>query len=237
MLTAQEILANTQYLKNFDKLTQEELEFIKHDWEFWWARPEQREPTDLGKNGKFIWLAKCGRGYGKSRMFSEWVIKKIRYESYRNIALVGATAPDVRMIMIEGESGLLACSPRDFYPVYEPSKREITWPNGAKGLIFYGTEPDGSRGLQFDLVWGDEFCKWQYPQDTLDNLLLGLRMGINPLCGISTTPKPTKAVKDLVNRNDIIITGGHTYENIKNLAAPFVQTIIAKYKGTRRRKQ
>ena len=205
-------------------------------WREVYARPEQIEPSELGHNGKFIWLAKCGRGFGKTRMFSEWVIEKAR-EGYKNISLVGAAADEVRVIMIEGESGILACSPDDFYPDYQPSKKELIWPNGAKAQIFYGTEPEKARGAQSDLIWGDELCKWKYPQETLDNLLLGLRLGKNPLCGLSTTPKPTKAIRDLVKRDDIIVTGGNTFDNAINLADPFMQTIIAKYKGTRLEKQ
>jgi len=206
-------------------------------WHDYLARENQKEPRGFGKNGKFIWLAKCGRGFGKTRMFAELVISKVRFSGYKHIALIGATAQDVRTIMIEGESGILSCSTRDFFPDYEPSKRQIIWPNGAKAQIFYGTEPDGPRGPQFDLIWGDEYCKWRYPQETLDNALLGLRLGNNPQCLISTTPKPTKAIRELISRKDIIVTEGHTFENANNLAAPFLNTILAKYKGTRLERQ
>ena len=201
------------------------------------ARPGQIEPEGLGKDGRFIWLAQCGRGYGKTRMFAEWVIEKARFGKYKHISLVGAAADEVRAVMIEGESGILSCSPPDYKPDYQPSKKELVWPNGVKASIFYGTEPEKARGAQSDLIWGDEFCKWKYPQETLDNLLLGLRLGKNPLCGISTTPKPTKAVRELVKRGDIIVTYGNTFENSDNLAGPFLQTILAKYKGTRLERQ
>lgn len=206
-------------------------------WRDVFARKNQIEPVELGKNGKFIWLAKCGRGFGKTRMFAEWVIEKVRDYGYRYVSLVGAAADEVRTIMIEGESGILSCSPNGFKPHYEPSKKQMLWPNGARAQIYYGTEPDKARGAQSDLIWGDEYCKWQYPQETLDNLLFGLRLGKNPLCGISTTPKPTKAVRDMVKRDDIIVTEGNTFDNIDNLADPFIKTIIAKYRGTRLEQQ
>jgi len=229
------IALNPDILKT---LTYDEMRFIATDWEQGnIARPEQREPEQLGQNGKFIWVSLCGRGYGKTRQFAEWAVKKIR-AGYRHLSLVGAAADEVRSIMIEGESGLLSvCKRLKINADYRPSKKEIVFPNGAKAQIFYGTEPDKARGAQSDIIWGDEFCKWKYPQETLDNLLLGLRLGKNPLCGISTTPKPTKAVRELVARSDVIVTHGNTMENIDNLAAPFIQTIIAKYKGTRLEKQ
>ncbi len=205
---------------------------LRYDWNFW-ARENQLPPNELGTLGFFIWFIMAGRGYGKTRTLSEWVIDCVQNQNYRHVSLVGAASDEVRMIMIEGESGILECSPPWFYPKYEPSKKRITWPNGAVANIFYGTEPEKSRGAQSDLIWADEIAKWRYPQETLDNLLMGLRLGTNPLCGVSSTPKPTKFIKDLVKRPECITVKGNTYDNMSNLAKPFIQTIIQKYKGTR----
>ena len=212
---------------------------LKFDWKFW-ARPDQLQPEELGQEEVFIWFLLAGRGFGKTRTGAEWVNDSVRYKGYRHISLVGAAADEVRTIMIEGESGLLACSHPEFYPEYNPSKKQITWPNGAIANIYYGTEPEKSRGAQSDLIWADELAKWKYPQDTIDNLLLGLRLGLNPLCMVTTTPKPTKVIKDLIARknpetgkSNVVVTRGNTYDNIQNLAKPFVNTIISKYKGTR----
>ena len=205
---------------------------LKFDWHFW-ARPNQLQPTGLGKDGKFIWMIKAGRGYGKTRTFAEWVRDKVQFENYKYVSLVGSAADEVRNIMIEGESGILNCSPPWFYPEYEPSKKRLTWPNGAIANIFYGSEPDKSRGAQSDIVWMDEIAKWQYPEETFDNILFGTRLGINPLVGVSSTPRATKFIKSLVNRDDCIVTSGTSYENFANLAQPFINTIIKKYEGTR----
>lgn len=215
-----------------NNLSDEDFLQLKFDWNFW-AREKQREPEDLGQDGKFIWFVQAGRGFGKTRTFVEWILDKIENCGYRHISLVGAASDEVRTIMIEGESGILACSSPWFYPEYRPSKKQIIWPNGAVANIYYGTEPEKSRGAQSDLIWADEIAKWRYPQETFDNLLLGLRLGKNPLCGVSSTPKPTKFIKELSNRKDCIVVRGNTYENINNLARPFIQTIIQKYKGTR----
>lgn len=215
-----------------DQLDGKEVIALEYDWSFW-ARPEQLPPEELGKNGKFIWFLKAGRGFGKTRTFAEWVIELVQNKGYKRISLVGSAADEVRDIMIEGESGLMACSPSWFYPLYEPSKKKITWPNGAIANIFYGSEPDKSRGAQSDLIWADELAKWKYPESTFDNLLLGLRLGKNPLCGVSTTPRPTRFIKELTKRKDVIVVNGSTYDNLDNLATPFIQTIIQKYEGTR----
>jgi len=218
--------------KFLNELTDDAYLQLKYDWSFW-ARENQLQPKELGKDGKFIWLIKAGRGAGKTRSLAEWVIHKIQFEGYRRISFVGSAADEVRDIMLEGESGVLVCSPPWFYPKYEPSKKKLTWPNGAIGSIFYGSEPDKSRGAQSDLVWMDEIAKWKYPEKTFDNVLFGARLGDNPLVGVSTTPRPTRFIKDLVNRDDCIVTSGSTYENMKNLAKPFINTIIKKYEGTR----
>lgn len=226
------LLPIDQRITLLDQLTDEDFLLLHYDWKFW-ARKEQLPPPELGKDGKFIWFVKAGRGFGKTRTFAEWVIDNVRNHGYGHVSLVGAASDEVRTIMIEGESGILPCSPPDFYPEYKPSKKQLVWPNGAVANIFYGTEPEKSRGAQSDLVWADEIAKWKYPQETFDNLLLGLRLGSNPLCGVSSTPKPTKFIKELSRRSECITVSGSTYDNIHNLAKPFIQTIIQKYKGTR----
>ena len=218
--------------KRLSKLTPEEILHLKFDWPFW-ARPEQLCPPDLGKDGKFIWFAKAGRGAGKTRQFAEWVIDNVQNHGYRHVSIVGAAADEVRDIQIEGESGIMACSPPWFYPLYEPSKKRLTWPNGAVGHIYYGSEPDKSRGAQSDLIWCDEIVKWKYPIDTFDNLMYGLRLGTSPLCGVSSTPKPTKLIKDLIARPDCIVTSGSTFSNKDNLSDVFISAVVQKYDGTR----
>ena len=66
--------------------------------------------------------------------------------------------------MVEGQSGILAVgAPRD-RPRYEPSKRRITWPNGAIATTFSADEPERLRGPQHDAAWCDEIASWRYPE-------------------------------------------------------------------------
>ncbi|MAK37404.1 MAG: ATP-binding protein, partial [Flavobacteriaceae bacterium] len=149
------------------------------------------------------------------------------------IALVGETKADVRDVMVEGESGILATAQRKNRPLYEPSKRRLTWPNGAIAVCYSGDEPDQLRGPQHDGAWLDELSKYRYAEDTWSNLDLGLRLGENPQVVITTTPRPIKILKELVNDPATHLTKGSTYDNLHNLADSFAQRIIARYEGTR----
>jgi len=215
-----------------------ELELIEKDWLFL-AREEQLPPVQWGAEGCFIWNVRAGRGYGKTRLAAETFIHAVQYGGFKYPNLVGATAEEVRDVMICGESGLLACAPKDFYPEFVPSLKKLIWPNGVVSHIYYGTEPDRARGPQSDFLWCDELSKWQRPEETFDNLLMGLRLGPNPLCIVTSTPRPTRFLMDLENRIDsqgqqcTIVTRGKTQDNFKNLSPVFISTIISKYEGTR----
>jgi len=135
--------------------------------------------------------------------------------------------------MIEGPSGLLAVHPPAFRPLYEPSKRRITWPNGATAGVFNATEPDQLRGPEHDLAWGDELAKWAYARETWDNLQFGLRQGNPPRCCITTTPRPIDLLKEILAEPTTITTKGITTDNADNLAPSFLRNIVRKYGGTR----
>ncbi len=193
-------------------------------------------PSQLPPDGDWtVWLILAGRGAGKTRSAAEWVRSMVESGQARNIAIVGATASDVRDTMVEGCSGLLSIAPSWNRPLYEPSKRRVTWPNGAIATMFSSEEPDRLRGPNHDLAWADELGSWQNQQATWDMLQLTLRLGARPRCCISTTPKPSKLLKDLVSRkgHDVVITGGSTFENRANLASAFLDSIVRRYAGTR----
>lgn len=130
------------------KLTEHECEALLHDWRGFHARPEQCAP-----DGDWdIWLILSGRGWGKTRTGAEWIREKALEKPIR-IALIGETAADARDVMVEGESGILRCHPENERPVYEPSKRRLTWPNGSVATLFNATEPDQLRGPQQHIAW------------------------------------------------------------------------------------
>jgi phage terminase large subunit-like protein len=227
LLTPEE---RTQWL---DGLTEEEAQVLLYTWEAW-ARTAPIEPPGAWT----VWLILSGRGFGKTRAGAEWSRSRVEKHAGKRGAIVARTAADCRDTLIEGESGILACSPPWFMPKYEPSKRRLTWPNGAVATTFGADEPDLLRGPQFDWAWADELAAWRYPL-AWDNLMFGLRLGINPKCVVTTTPRPTPIIKDLLKDSrdpkygSTVVTGGSTYENIDNLAPTFIREVVKRYEGTR----
>nr|WP_249144211.1 terminase family protein [Bradyrhizobium lablabi] len=223
-----------------------ETDALEFDWSFW-GRKNQFAPTGPARNGKpwQNWLILAGRGFGKTRTGAEWVREQmcgptpLAAGRRAHMAIIAETAKDARDVMVgdgrvAGEgSGLLQVHPKDFRPTYEPSKRRLTWPNGAIASIYNGSEPDQLRGPQHDSAWADELAKWQYAQEAWDQLQFGLRLGNNPQCLISTTPRPIKLIKDILADEGTLVTSGSTLENANNLAPQFVSTINRKYAGTR----
>ena len=210
------------------KLTPEAMAALKWHWPFW-ARPNQLAPE-----GDWItWLLLAGRGFGKTRCGAEWVRQKAKEFPGCRIALVGETAADCRKVMVDGESGILACSPPDFMPTYYPTNRQLVWPNGSIAETYNATEPDQLRGPQHHFAWCDEIAKWKYMQATWDQVQMGLRLGEKPQQVITTTPRPLELIKKILNDKDTVVTKGRTYDNSGNLAAPFLKKITEEYEGTR----
>lgn len=201
---------------------------IKFDWELW-ARDGQLAPTWDWQT----WLLLSGRGFGKTRTGAEWIRREVFLKKKKRLALVARTSADIRDVLIEGQSGLLNISPPDFMPVYSPSKRRITWPNGAIATTYSADEPDLLRGPEHDGAWCDELAAWNYLQEAWDNLMLGLRLGVNPQVVVTTTPRPLPMLKKLVADPLTAVTRGSTYENLANLAPTFRKTVLEKYEGTR----
>src|ERR1700745_2424151 len=199
---------------------------FEYDWRYR-ARPEQLPPAGSWRG----WLLMAGRGFGKTRCGAEWLRAEVK-AGRRRIALVGATAADARDVMVEGEAGILAISPDHERPLYEPSKRRLTWRNGAVATTFSADEPERLRGPQHDAAWCDELGAWRYPE-AWDMLMFGMRLGEDPRAVVTTTPKPTKIIRELVADPTTVVTRGSTYENDYNLAPAFLAQIVKRYEGTR----
>ena len=176
-----------------------------------------------------------GTWLGKTRAGAEWVRSCARAPTAR-IAIVCATAADCRDVAIEGPSGILACCAPAERPDYEPSKRRLTWPNGAIAIAFSAEEPDRLRGPQHTHAWADEVAAWPRPE-AWDQLMFGLRLGSDPRVVVTTTPRPTPLIRQLAKSPTTVLTCGSTHENSANLAAGFIEEILAKYKGTRLEQQ
>jgi predicted phage terminase large subunit-like protein len=202
---------------------------LLYRWRGYRARPEQLPPEGDWR----VWLILAGRGFGKTRAGAEWVREQVEEGRARRIALVGETASDVRKVMIEGESGILAVSDPDFRPLYEPSKHLLTWPNGAIATAYSGDEPDQLRGPEHDAAWMDELAKWHCPRKAFDNLEMGLRLGTHPKIVVTTTPRPIRLIRDLLNDSKTVVTRGSTFDNRDNLAPGYLDRMAKIYEGTR----
>jgi len=220
------------------------LEQIKTDWfgniskQTQIARDEQIPPEWPNPEWQ-TWIVISGRGWGKSRSGAELVREYVRRGWAERVALVGETPADCRDVMIEGPSGILNVYPEGEGPEYHPTKKKLTWPNGAVGHVYSAAKPQTLRGPEHDLAWCDEMASWQYPDATWDNLQLGLRYGDNPQTVVTTTPKPIKLIKELVSQaqdeddDSVVLTRGSTYDNKENLSKNFYDRIVKKYEGTR----
>jgi phage terminase large subunit-like protein len=193
------------------------------------ARDDQLAPDLLSPDWTY-WIPLAGRGWGKTRAGAEFT-REVK-EHVSRIALIGPTAADCRDTLIEGESGILATSPPWDRPHYEPSKRKLSWKNGAMAFTYSAEEPERLRGPQHGAGWCDELCAWKYPE-TWDMFLFGLRLGSTPKVAITTTPKPTPLIKQLIKDPLARVVRGSTYDNLENLAGTFRKTVVAKFEGTR----
>ncbi|HET7852011.1 MAG TPA: terminase family protein, partial [Methyloceanibacter sp.] len=214
-----------------------ELQRLHYDFELW-ARDDQLPPSFAAGGGPWTaWLMLGGRGAGKTRAGAEWVRAIVQHAdddaSSMRVALVGETLADARAVMVEGVSGLLAVHPPEAKPLYEPSKRQITWPNGAIAQVFSADDPQSLRGPQFSAAWCDELCKWRRPDETWDMLQFGLRLGTRPRQLVTTTPRPTKLLKALLADPLTAVTRVSTVANEANLAPGFLDAIVGRYRGTR----
>lgn len=210
-----------------DALSPDEALALLHDWPFW-ARPNQLPPGGSWR----IWLLLAGRGFGKTRAGAELIRSRVAARRARRLALVAPTAADARDIMVEGESGILAISPRWDRPRYEPSRRRLIWHNGATATFYSADEPERLRGPQHDTAWCDELTSWRYPE-AWDMLMFGLRLGDDPRVVVTTTPRPMPLLRALVKDPVVAVTKGTTYQNRANLAPDFLDQIVRKYEGTR----
>jgi phage terminase large subunit-like protein len=206
-------------------------QFVKllKSWELA-ARPEQLEPPGDWR----VWLLLAGRGNGKSRTGSETMRGWVQSGRCGHLALVGATAADARDVMVEGPAGILRVCEREGLPAaYEPSKRRVTWPNGATATVYSAEEPDRLRGPAHDGAWCDELAAWSNVQDVWDQLQFGLRLGTKPRTIITTTPRPIPLIRKLLRDPDVHTTRGRTIDNEANLPPSYIAAIRSAYEGTR----
>ena len=199
----------------------------RYDW-LLQARSSQRLPAGNWK----IWLILAGRGFGKTRTGAETIRQWAISGQCRRIALIAQTITEAREVMVEGESGLLNISPLWERVAYEAHTRRLLWHNGAIATLYGAENPEQLRGPQFDGAWIDEFAKFPHPEEVLNQLFLSLRLGKAPRVLITTTPRPFPLLRRLLQRPDIVVTRGSTFENAQNLPESFLALVRSQFEGT-----
>jgi len=181
-----------------------------------------------------IYLLLAGRGFGKTLAGAYDIVQYCLMNNQVTCGVIAPTYGDLKRVVFSGESGFGNIIHKDLLSSvgYNKSDNEIHFYNGSKIIGFPAIEPDRLRGVQFHRAWCDELASWRY-RETFDNLMMALRLGDNPKCIITTTPRPTPIIKDLAKRSDTKLITGSTFENIDNLAESSVQMLKERYEGTR----
>lgn len=180
-----------------------------------------------------------GRGAGKTRAGAEWVRGAVEGRvGYApapcgQIALIGETFADAREVMVDGVSGLRAVAPPWDQPRYEATRKRLLWGNGAIARLYSAEDPEALRGSQFDAAWCDEIGKWRYGEDAYNQLMFGLRLGQEPRCVLTTTPRATPLVKRLLDEPDCKVSRATSQANAAFLADGFVEGLERAYGGSR----
>ncbi|CRL14501.1 phage DNA Packaging Protein [Ruegeria sp. R11] len=200
-----------------------------------WSLPHQRAPKGDWRS----WVILGGRGAGKTRAGAEWVralaegSTPLSAGRARRIALLGETYDQVRDVMVQGDSGILACTPPDRRPQWKATERRLIWPNGATAQAFSAHDPEALRGPQFDAAWADELAKWKRGQDSWDMLQFALRLGTDPRVCVTTTPRNVSVLRDLLASPSTVQTHAATEANRANLATSFIEEVRNRYAGSR----
>jgi phage terminase large subunit-like protein len=215
------------YLTTLDET---EIGAFDHWWDVFIHR-HQRPPS----GDWTTWLLLGGRGAGKTRAGAEWVRRFALSSRGRQgpIALIGETEHDAREVMVEGVSGLLTAHDRHERPSWIPSRRRLEWSGGAVAQVFSAEDPESLRGPQFAAAWLDELAKWRHAEAAFDMLQFGLRLGERPRQVITTTPRPIALIKRLIADPKTKVTRAGTAANATHLAPAFIDTVVARYVGTR----
>jgi phage terminase large subunit-like protein len=193
------------------------------------ARPTQRPPEGDWR----VWGYVAGRGAGKTRAGAEWIQRRVEQGAMNLGCLIAPTSNDIRDVMVEGPSGLLNVAPPWMRPRFEPSKRRVVWPNGARAICLSGEEPERARGLNVDTIWADELACWQRAESTWDLAMLSLRAGANPQALVTTTPRRVAVLKRILAEATTVRTTDTTYANQAQLPKEFLSQIVGLYENTR----
>lgn len=205
--------------------------------------PRHHEPDENGftcgcdgaDDEYFIWLLMSGRGFGKSLVGSTWITRQALKHPGSEWAVFAPTFRDVRKTCIEGSTGILAALQESDILNYRRNELQIILKNGSAIYGYSADQPERARGANLWGAWCDELGSWRYEATWHEGLVPALRKGEKPRLVVTTTPRPTKLIRDLLSRKDgsVHVTRGSTWENKRNLAATAIAELKHRYEGSR----
>jgi phage terminase large subunit-like protein len=128
---------------------------------------------------------------------------------------------------------MAVCTNAGYRPVWEPSKRRLTFPNGAIAIGYTAEEPDRLRGRNDGAAWVDEAAHYPNVDYVWSMLRYGLRLGQVPRVCVTTTPTPSDWLRELIADDRTRVSVVSTFANAANLAPAFIEEMKRKYAGTR----
>jgi predicted phage terminase large subunit-like protein len=206
------------------------------DWQRRWrmtARPNQIVGRENWNECGYL----AGRGFGKTRVGSEWISRAV-FEDPNGFdsCVIAPTYQDVKFTCFEGPAGILSVLPPELLVEHNKSDMIIKMRNVAGGVStirgFTAEKPERLRGPQHTRAWCDELAAWQYDEETWDMLMMGMRLGDRPQVLWTTTPKPKELIRKLsLPQEGRIIVRGSTFDNKANLPDSFFAS-LEQYEGT-----
>ena len=187
------------------------------------ARVEQLPPSGSWST----WLFLAGRGAGKSRAGAEWLLEQATTFPGTDWAIVAPTFGSARDVCLEGPSGLLRCAGDGGVEHYVRSLGEVRLSNGSRIYARSADEGHRLRGLNLSGAWCDELALFRRDAVWYEDLVPAVRIEPARIM-VSTTPRGTKLLRDLVGRDDgsVVVSRASTYDNKKNLS----KSALAEYR-------
>lgn len=196
----------------------------------WFLQTRDRVKQRTPPGDWHTWLNLAGRGYGKTRVGAEDLVDYARRHPGSRQAIIAEDFGAARDVCVEGESGILSILPDSCWS-WNKSLGQLTFSNGSRADCYSGEKPNDLRGPQFHRAWVDELAKMRYQRAVWDMLSFALRLGDRPQVVVTTTPKPTELILELVGSPSTHLTQGSTFENEANLAESFLADILSRYEG------
>lgn len=182
-----------------------------------------------------IYLIMAGRGLGKTWTGSNWLVAQALKHPKTEWGVFAPTFGDVRKVCIEGTSGIRAALRDGEEKQYRRNELQIVLSNDSVIYGYSADQPERVRGANLSGAWCDEIGSWRYYETWYEGLVPALRIGDKPRVLATTTPRPTKLLRDLMGRGDgtVHVTRGSTWENAANLSGTALAELKRRYEGTR----